>query len=268
MQKTILITGSTDGIGKLTAKTLIKEDHNIILHGRNQNRLETLKKELEKELNGNFIDSFKADLSNLKEVKKLAEKIKAKYSHLDVLINNAGIFKTSEVLTINGLDVRFAVNTMAPYLLTMELLAILSETSRVINLSSAAQATVNFNTLVSKPILGDGEAYAQSKLAITMWTKHLANKYPNGPLFLAINPKSFLGSKMVKEAYGMEGNDLSFGSDILRRASLSSEFEGKSGTYFDNDIGSFSSPHPQALDLKECEKLTLTLDEHLTKILL
>lgn len=266
MQKTILITGATDGIGALTAKTLIKEGHNIIIHGRSQEKLDSIKAELEKDLDGNFVDSFKADLSNLKEVKTLADEVKAKYSHLDVLINNAGIFKTSDVLSIDGLDVRFAVNTIAPYLLTRELLNILDENSRVVNLSSAAQAPVSLTTLLAKPMLNDSEAYAQSKLAITMWTKYLSIKYPNGPLFVAVNPKSFLGSKMVKEAYGMAGNDLGFGADILRRAALSDEFEAKSGAYFDNDIGSFASPHPQALDIQACESLVKTMEDYLNEI--
>jgi NAD(P)-dependent dehydrogenase (short-subunit alcohol dehydrogenase family) len=266
MQKTILITGSTDGIGTLTAKTLIQEGHNVIIHGRNQEKIDAVKNELEKELDGNFIDSFKADLSNIKDVKKLANDIKEKYSSIDVLINNAGIYKTPEALSVDGLDVRFAVNTIAPYLLTIELLAILAKDSRVVNLSSAAQAPVSLNALLGKPSLGDGEAYAQSKLAITMWTKHLANKYPDGPLFIAVNPKSFLGSKMVKEAYGMAGNDLSFGSDILTRAALSQEFEGKSGAYYDNDIAQFALPHPQALDTQMCATLVEAIESYLNEI--
>ncbi len=86
--------------------------------------------------------------------------------------------------------------------------------------------------------LDDMGAYAQSKLAITMWSRIMAEKLKDGPMIVAVNPGSLLASKMVKEGFGVAGNDLSIGADILTRATLSDEFANASGKYFDNDSGS------------------------------
>ena len=125
----------------------------------------------------------------------------------------------------------------------------LASDGRIINLSSAAQAPVDPAAFAGRRQLDHGNAYAQSKLALTMWSNHLAQQLgKDGPAVIAVNPGSFLGTKMVKEAYGRAGNDIEIGSDILTRAATSSEFADASGRYFDNDAGRFASPHPDALD--------------------
>ena len=155
----------------------------------------------------------------------------------------------SNPLTHDGFDARFIVNVVAPYVLTKELLPLLGSEGRVVNLSSAAQAPVNLQAFLNKQSFDDGEAYAQSKLALTMWSIGMAHELgPDGPMIVAVNPASFLGSKMVKEAYGHAGHDLRIGADILTRAALSDEFANASGRYYDNDRKSFADPHPDALD--------------------
>jgi short-subunit dehydrogenase len=119
MKKTILITGSTDGIGKIAANKLAMEGHEIILHGRNPKKLELTIQELITESNNSNIKGYVANFSNLDEVKKLAKNIKSDYSKIDVIINNAGIFKSSAE-TKSGIDIRIVVNYLAPYLLTNE----------------------------------------------------------------------------------------------------------------------------------------------------
>lgn len=116
------------------------------------------------------------------------------------------------------------------------------------NLSSAAQAAVDVSAMAGQGALDDFAAYAQSKLAITIWTQELAKSLPDGPVVVAVNPGSLLASKMVKEGFGVAGNDLSIGADILIRASLRDEFANASGKYFDNDAGTFAPPHAAALD--------------------
>lgn len=263
MQKTILITGSTDGIGYLTAKTLVEQGHNVIVHGRNFDKLNNIKKELEAFKTTGNIYSVLGDLSVLKNVEVLANNILEKFTNIDVLINNAGIYKTQDERTVDGFDIRFVVNTIAPYILMKKLLPIFSKNARVVNLSSAAQAPVDLNALKGDVLLSSsGEAYAQSKLAITMWTNHMASLFKdNNPMIVSVNPKSLLASKMIKEAYGIQGSDLSVGSDILVRAALSDEFKDASGKYYDNDIASFSNPHPDALDTEKCKNLVLQLNE-------
>lgn len=256
MQKMILITGSTDGIGLATAKMLVDKGHNILLHGRNPAKLEEAKKAV-----GVDVEGYIADLSNLDDVKALAKEVAQKHTKLDVLINNAGVFKTDHPITKDDLDVRFVVNTIAPYLLTKQLLSLFDKYGRVVNLSSAAQAPVTMDALMGREQLSDSEAYAQSKLALTMWSRAMALALKeDGPAIIAVNPASFLGSKMVKTAYRMAGKDLSIGADILTRAAVSDEFSDASGTYYDNDIGQFTSPHPDALKLKKCEKVVNAIE--------
>ncbi len=220
--------------------------------------LEKIKSEL-LDINPN-IQTFVADLSLLKNAKKLAEEILSTNDKIDVIINNAGIFVSDDVTTKDGLDVRFAVNTISPYILTKMLLPILSTKGRVINLSSAAQTDVDFNAMKAGSKLSHDRAYAQSKLAITMWSMELAEELGDNAVVVSVNPKSFLGSKMVKTAYGRDGYDLSIGANILYKASLSEEFANASGKYFDNDYGIFANPHPFALKESNRKELIKVLD--------
>lgn len=209
------------------------------------------------------IEGYIADLSNMNEVKKLAEEIKAKHEKIDVIINNAGVFVTKNS-EIDGYDVRFLVNTIAPYLLTKLLLPILAENGRVVNLSSAAQAPVNLDALKGNIVLDDSSAYAESKLALTMWSRYSGLQLKNEEkkqVIVAVNPKSFLGSKMVKDAYGMEGHDINIGADIIFQASLSEEFNDAAGKYYDNDKEAFANPHIDALDDNKCRKIIKNIED-------
>ena len=265
MEKRILLTGATDGIGLETAKMLAAEGHKVLLRGRNPAKLENVAKELSSLAGGEKMEIYVADLSRLDEVEALAKNISEKHKKLDVLINNAGIFKTNETVTENGLDVRFVVNTVAPYLLTIRLLPLFEQSGRIINLSSAAQAPVDLKALTGQVRLSDMEAYAQSKLALTMWSREMAISHPNGLLIVSVNPGSMLGSKMVKEAFGVAGGDLRIGADILVRAPLSDEFANATGQYFDNDQGRFAPPHPDAMNSSKNKAVISTLEAMLRR---
>ncbi|WP_298934831.1 SDR family NAD(P)-dependent oxidoreductase [uncultured Ruegeria sp.] len=243
MKKSILITGSTDGIGLLTAKKLAADGHKVLLHGRSLPKLESAATEV-----GGDVETYAADLSDLSAVRKLAESVRAKHGKLDVLINNAGVLKAPQTVLENGQDIRFVVNTLAPYLLTELLLPIIPADGRVVNLSSAAQAPVNLKAMQGNVPLADMEAYAQSKLAITIWTQNWAKSQAGAPVMVAVNPGSLLASKMVKEGFGVAGNDMTIGADILIDAALGERFANASGAYFDNDSGGFADPHAAALD--------------------
>lgn len=255
MSKKILITGATDGIGLETAKKLVEQGHHVLLHGRNPEKLQKVEDDLSKL---GSVESYIADLSDLDAVRAFAQSVKNCHQSLDVLLNNAGVLKATNTVTKDGLDIRFAVNTVAPYLLTQGLLTILDNESRVINLSSAAQASVNLDDLKGEHADLDAmDAYSQSKLAITMWSRALAK---SGPVIIAVNPGSLLGSKMVQEGFGIDGKDISIGADILVRLALENEFSDASGQYFDNDKGQFGRPHPDALDDTKCQQVVDTIE--------
>ncbi|MEM7404726.1 MAG: SDR family NAD(P)-dependent oxidoreductase [Pseudomonadota bacterium] len=248
MTKTILITGATDGIGFETAKRLAAEGHNVLIHGRKEQKLADTRATLSALGGTGTVETYRADLSSLSEVEHLAREVADRHTALDVLINNAGVFKLPGQ-PAGGLDQRIIVNAVAPYLLTKRLLPLFSATGRIVNLSSAAQMPVTEGALDGHARMNDNEAYAQSKLALTMWSVDLAKRLgQRGPAIIAVNPASFLASKMVKDAYGVAGNDLGIGADILVRAALRDEFANASGRYFDNDRGEFASPHPDALN--------------------
>ncbi|MDJ0628918.1 MAG: SDR family NAD(P)-dependent oxidoreductase [Rhodobacter sp.] len=241
MRKTILITGATDGIGRPTARRLAEQGHKVLLHGRNAEKLKTAADEI-----GPDAETYLADLSHLEDVHSMAALVRERHTRLDVLINNAGILKSANTRTVSGRDIRFEVNTIAPYVLTRELLPIIPSSGRILNLSSAAQAPVDVTAMAGGRDLGDMEAYSQSKPAITIWSQALATELPDGPLVVSVDPGSLLATKMVKEGFGIAGNDIEIGADILIRAALSDEFVSMTGKHFDNDAGRFALPHPGA----------------------
>ncbi|MCG8488072.1 MAG: SDR family NAD(P)-dependent oxidoreductase, partial [Chromatiales bacterium] len=258
-----------DGIGLAAAKKLVSMGHHLLLHGRNPTKLSAVEKDLSSLMGSVRVEGYVADLSLLTDVQKLIDKVAEQHEQIDVLINNAGIFKTADPNTPEGLDVRFVVNTIAPYLLTKKILPLMGQTGRIINLSSAAQSPVDLSALMGhRRIDNDFEAYAQSKLAITAWSRSLAEIHKEqGPTIISLNPGSMLGSKMVKQAFGVAGKDINIGADILTRAALSDEFETANGQYFDNDSGSFASPHADALNPQISEAIIQSIESVLDEYL-
>lgn len=258
--KTILITGSTDGIGKLAALKLAKDGNEIYLHGRDSKKLESVISEIKTKSNNDKIKGFIADLSDLNAVKQLAEQITNDVSKIDVLINNAGIFKSPKDITKDGLDIRFAVNYFAPFILTKRLLPLIHRgtESRIINLSSAAQAPVSSAALLGMEKLNVQAAYAQSKLALTMWSFYLA-KPVKGIVVIAVNPGSLLNTRMANEAYGQYWSPADKGANILYDLAISDEYKNQTGKYFDNDKGdvkgNFAQAHLDAYNVEFIEKL-------------
>ena len=282
MTKTILITGSTDGIGKLAALNLAKAGHQVYLHGRDAEKLDSVIAEVKAVATGaavDNIDGFVADFSDLNAVRKMAAEVNGKLPKLDVLINNAGIYTTASATTKDGLDVRFVVNYLAPYELTNALLPLLKKSSkaRIVNLSSAAQAPISYKAFAGQGRLDDKDAYAQSKLALTMWSMDLAETVASDNInVIAVNPGSLLNTKMVDEAYGEYWSSADKGANILTELAISDDFADDTGKYFDNDIkdgvhgdarGEFGQPHANALNkeaIAELEQQTQTVLQSLS----
>ncbi len=256
MAKTILLTGATDGIGLLTAQNLSAQGHRVLLHGRNQAKMDAAMAQMSGD-----VASYMADMSRLQDVSRMADGVLAQEGQIDVLINNAGVLKTSQTKTAEGLDIRFVVNTLAPYVLTKRLLPTIPKAGRVVNLSSAAQAPVDVDVMMGRKAADDLGTYAQSKLAITIWSREMAAELSNGPAIIAVNPGSLLASKMVKEGFGVAGNDLQIGANILCRAALDAEFSEASGKYFDNDSGAFAEPNPAAQDPAHVQMVMTVIED-------
>ena len=253
--KTIFLTGATDGIGLVAAQKLGAQGHRILIHGRNPEKLEQASEKI-----AGTPETYLADLANLKEVTLMCKEIKKNVKRLDSVINNAGILKTNQTRTTSNRDIRFEVNTVAPYLITRELLPLIERDGIVINLSSAAQRPVDLKALREFKDMNDMEAYAQSKLAIASWSHAMGREFEDGPCIVAVNPGSLLATKMVKEGFGIEGNDVNIGSDILVRFVNDPEFSKRTGEYFDNDSGRFSPIHEAATDDAFIDELIKDLD--------
>jgi len=138
MSQIVFITGSTDGIGKLTARKLATAGHQVILHGRNADKLSTVVNDIKRDSGNDNVSGYIADLSDLSAVKQLAAKVLTDHPRIDVLINNAGVYMARQPRTAAGLDVRFLVNYLAPVVLTEALLPALRAATapRVVSLSS------------------------------------------------------------------------------------------------------------------------------------
>jgi len=231
VKKNILITGSTDGIGKLAAIRLAKDGHQIYLHGRNEEKLEKVVQEIRQSSRNQEIKGFTADFSNLSAVEGMAVEVLESVPSLDVLVNNAGVFKSPVDQVEGGYD-----------------------TPQIINLSSAAQAPVSTAFLKGGTQIGTQAAYAQSKLAITMWSFHLAKQYPE-ICTIALNPGSLLNTNMVREAYGKFWSPAEKGGDIIYDLVSKEEHLNDSGKYYDNDSGRFAQAHGDAYDENKIKEL-------------
>jgi NAD(P)-dependent dehydrogenase (short-subunit alcohol dehydrogenase family) len=183
--KTCLITGSTSGIGKEIAIGLVKMKANVILVGRNKSKcqatLEEIRRNISINTNKNQVSYLLADLSSQASIHQLANEFLETYESLDILVNNAGVFLSRRIPTVDGIEYTFAVNHLAPFLLTSLLFERIkaSSPSRIITTSSVAHrgAYINFDNLQFERGRYNGvEAYRQSKLANILFTKELARR--------------------------------------------------------------------------------------------
>jgi NAD(P)-dependent dehydrogenase (short-subunit alcohol dehydrogenase family) len=172
--KTALITGSTDGVGRLVAKRLGDAGTRVLVHGRNRERGERVVVEIKE--GGGSAEFLVADLSALAEVRRLAEAVQQRTDRLDILINNAGIGTggsgAPRQTSADGYELRFAVNYLAGFLLTHLLLPLIKQSApaRIVNVASAGQQAIDFTDVMLTRGYSGTRAYCQSKLAQIMFT--------------------------------------------------------------------------------------------------
>lgn len=178
--KTVLVTGGTGGIGRATAIGLASMGAHVGITGRDWARAEEAAAVIADESGNPTVDVFVADMSSQTEVRRLADEVLAAYPRLDVLVNNVGGFWAHRHLTADGLEHTFALNHLAPFLLTNLLLErlIVSEPARIVTVSSGAHAMgrIDFDDLMGEREYSGHRAYNQSKLANVMFTYELARR--------------------------------------------------------------------------------------------
>lgn len=208
---TILITGATDGIGRQTALQLAANGADLIVHGRSAAKLERLVDELGQVPGHREIAALRADLGDLEQVRALASEVLERFDRLDVLLNNAGVYMNEFVATPQGHEATWAINVLAPTLLTHLLLPRLRESQdggRVVNVSSIAhnRGSANWDQVDSPRAFDPYAAYARSKLALTMLTVELARRVGERPLLVSLHP-GVVSTKLLTEGFGMQGPD-------------------------------------------------------------
>ena len=179
-KKIILVTGSTDGIGKEAAKQLAAQGHKVIIHGRDADKATRTVTEIKAATGNSDIEFVIADLLSFREVQRMAHDIETRYHHLDVLINNAGaVFSTEHKLTVDGEERTFQLNVFSPFLLTQLLLPTLqkSKSARVIFEASAAHSVArepDFTDMKSLKTYGAQGNYCLSKLYLIWVAQHFS----------------------------------------------------------------------------------------------
>jgi NAD(P)-dependent dehydrogenase (short-subunit alcohol dehydrogenase family) len=257
-ERTIVITGATDGLGKGLASELARSGARLILHGRNEEKGQAVLEELRQHQTGRAgarpringeLEWRRADLSSLDEVRELANSLLDE-DRIDVLVNNAGIGTAGgREESADGYELTFAVNYLAPFLLTRRLLPMIerSAPSRIVNVTSAGQAPIDFDDVMLERSYSGGQAYFQSKLALVMLTFDLAEELEgSGVTANCLHPGTYMPTNMVLGAGIDPVTPLEDGIAATMRLISSPEVDGVNGHYFDGTRE--SAPLPQAED--------------------
>jgi NAD(P)-dependent dehydrogenase (short-subunit alcohol dehydrogenase family) len=253
-EQVILVTGATDGLGRGVAERLAAGGATVLVHGRDDARGEATIRDIRDATGNERLRWYRADLASLADVRALAERVAAEEPRLDVLINNAGIGTTlpgdgARQVSVDGYELRFQVNYLAHYLLTRLLLPVLerSAPARIVNVSSAGQAPIDFDDVMLERHYEGYLAYCRSKLAQIMFTVDLADELADrGVTANALHPGTFMPTKIVTHAGVDPLTPLEQGVDATIALATDTALDGVTGRYFDGRRE--SRPNPQAGD--------------------
>jgi NAD(P)-dependent dehydrogenase (short-subunit alcohol dehydrogenase family) len=251
--KTVLVTGSTDGVGRYVAAKLAATGAKLLIHGRDRDRAKTLAEEIRRAGHGEAV-FYQADLSSLAGARQLAAAVLADHKRLDVFISNAGIGSRTQGAaerreSADGYELRFAVNYLSGFLLARLLLALLkaSAPSRIVNVASLGQHPIDFDdVMITKGYTGS-RAYAQSKLAQIMFTIDLARELEGSDVTVnSLHPATYMNTTMVREGGISPISTVEQGGEAILRLAAGDDVAGKSGLFF-NGMRE-AQANPQAYD--------------------
>jgi NAD(P)-dependent dehydrogenase (short-subunit alcohol dehydrogenase family) len=257
-RKTALVTGSTDGVGRVVAKTLSERGWRVLVHGRDRERGHALVTDIEAA--GGTAAFLPADLSSLVEVRGLANTVVEKTDRLDLLINNAGVGtggpRAIRQTSVDGYELRFAVNYLAGFVLTYLLLPLIkgSVPARIVNVSSIGQEAIDFDDVMLTHGYSGLRAYRQSKLAQILFTIDLAREFADSGITAnALHPATYMDTSMVRQSGVTPISSVDQGAAAILRLAVSPEFEGRTGLFFNGQTEARADA--QAYDAQARQKL-------------
>jgi NAD(P)-dependent dehydrogenase (short-subunit alcohol dehydrogenase family) len=231
MTRVVLITGSTDGIGRAAARQLAAAGMRVIVHGRSKTKVDLALARLREDLPGAALEGVAFDLGTLDGVRRGVELVKKVAPELHVLVNNAGIFAQERTLNGDGLELTFAVNVMAPFALSQ-----LLKVDRVVDVASVAhtRGRIHIDDLQLSNSFTGYAAYAQSKLAVVMNTMTLADKHPNLRAY-SLHP-GVIATKLLREGFGpVQGAPVEKGAEAIALLAAG-DIHDPSGSYFSGGV--------------------------------
>src|SRR5258707_4219882 len=239
-EQVILITGATDGLGKAVAIQLARTGATLLLYGRDEARGQQTLEEIRAQTGNTRLQWYRTDFSQLSQVRALAERLAREQERIDVLLNNAGIGTTlpgggRRQESEDGYDLGFAVNYLAPFLLTRLLLPTLRQSApaRLVNVSSAGQAPINFRDVMLEHHYDGVQAYCQSKLALVMLTFDLAEELAGtGITANCLHPATYMPTKMVLAARGSSVSTIEEGVRATTHLITAPELDQVTGRYY------------------------------------
>jgi NAD(P)-dependent dehydrogenase (short-subunit alcohol dehydrogenase family) len=257
--KTVLVTGSTDGVGRYVAAKLAAAGAKVLIHGRDGGRGKALADEIRQEGRGEAV-FYQADLSSLAGARGLAEAVLADNTRLDIFISNAGIGSQNDgparQVSADGHELRFAVNYLAGFLLAYRLLPLLkaSAPSRIVNVASLGQHPIDFEDVMITKGYSGSRAYAQSKLSQIMFTIDLADELKGtGITVNSLHPATYMNTTMVRAGGITPISTVEQGGEAILHLAVGDDMVGKSGLFFNGM--SEARANPQAYDVAARKRL-------------
>jgi NAD(P)-dependent dehydrogenase (short-subunit alcohol dehydrogenase family) len=255
-RRTAVVTGATDGVGRVVARRLGEQGWRVLAHGRDAARGGSLAEEVRQA--GGEATFLRADLASLADIRRLAGEVRSASDRLELLINNAGIGTagSGRQTSADGHELRFAVNYLSHFLLTYLLLPLLEKSapSRIVNVSSAGQQAIDFSDVMLEKRYSGTAAYCQSKLAQIMFTIDLAEELEgSGVTVNALHPSTYMNTTMVKRAGVSPMSRVEDGAAAIMKLAVSPELDGRSGLYF--NVQRETQANAQAYDRKARRRL-------------